>query len=75
MAGKKVTGKGKSGWWARLRKWTIRIVAGFFILSILSVILFRFVPVPVTPLMLIRCVEQLTDGRSLRMSKDWTSLD
>ena len=25
--------------------------------------------------MLIRCVEQLTDGRSLRMSKDWTSLD
>ena len=39
--------------------------------SILSVILFRWVPVPVTPLMLIRCVEQKSDGKKMHMEHDW----
>ena len=47
----------------------------FFIISIASVILFRFVPVPVTPLMLMRCVEQKLDGKDFRMKKSWTSID
>jgi monofunctional biosynthetic peptidoglycan transglycosylase len=46
----------------------------FFVLSIASVILFRFVPIPVTPLMLIRCAQQVFNGKDLKMKKDWTPL-
>ncbi len=46
----------------------------FFILSIGSVILFRWLPIPVTPLMLIRCVEQKIDGKEMKLKKDWESL-
>jgi monofunctional biosynthetic peptidoglycan transglycosylase len=47
----------------------------FFILSIGSVILFRWVPIPVTPLMLIRCVEQKIDGKPMKLKKDWVSFE
>lgn len=43
----------------------------FFTASILSVILFRFVPVPVTPLMIIRLGQQMLDQKPLRLYKDW----
>lgn len=55
-------------------KWLKRIVAAFFILSIVSTILFRFIPVPITPLMLIRCVEQIADGELPTLKKDWVPL-
>ena len=48
---------------------------GFLILSIATTIIYRFVPVPVTPLMIIRCVEQKRDGKEMRLKKDWKSLD
>jgi len=51
-----------------------KIIKWFFLLSIASVILFRFVPIPVTPLMLIRCVEQKMDGKEMKLDKDWTSI-
>jgi monofunctional biosynthetic peptidoglycan transglycosylase len=51
-----------------------KITKWFFILSITSVIIFRFVPVPVTPLMIIRCVEQKLNGQDMKMKKNWTSL-
>jgi len=47
----------------------------FFGLSIFSVVIFRFVPVPVTPLMLIRCVEQVFSSDDLRMKHHWVSID
>ena len=45
------------------------------VLSIASVLLFRLVPIPFTPLMLIRCVEQKSDGKDMKLRKDWTSID
>jgi monofunctional biosynthetic peptidoglycan transglycosylase len=57
-----------------LWKWVKRLVLAFFVLSIFSAILFRFIPVPLTPLMLIRCVEQVADGESPKIRKDWVSL-
>ncbi|MGP8215144.1 MAG: monofunctional biosynthetic peptidoglycan transglycosylase [Bacteroidia bacterium] len=56
-------------------KWIKRIAVAFFALSILSVILFRFVPVPVTPLMLLRCVSQKISGEPMKLDKKWVSLD
>lgn len=47
----------------------------FLITSIASVILFRFVPVPLTPLMLIRCIEQKSDGKEMRLKHDWVPLE
>lgn len=44
-------------------------------LSFFSVVFFRFVPIPVTPLMLIRCVEQVFSADDLRLKHEWVSLD
>jgi len=45
----------------------------FFVISISSVILFRWLPIPVTPLMLIRCVEQKIDMKDMKLKKDWVA--
>lgn len=47
----------------------------FLASTILSVVALRFIPVWFTPLMFIRCFEQVKDGRELRMSHHWVSLD
>ena len=52
-----------------------RIILWFFILSIGSTIIFRWVPVPFTPLMIKRCVEQKMDGKPMKLQKDWVALD
>jgi len=52
-----------------------KTAVGFFALSIISVLIFRFVPVPVTPLMLIRCGQQLASGQELKLKHDWVPLD
>lgn len=57
--------------------WTIiwKTCLAFFVLSIVSVIVFRWVPVPLTPLMIIRNIEQIGDGKGLVMEHDWVSLE
>ena len=59
----------------RIKRIIIKIFLWFIGLSIFSVILFRFVPVPFTPLMAIRMVEQLIAGKDVIFKKDWVSLD
>jgi monofunctional biosynthetic peptidoglycan transglycosylase len=47
----------------------------FFIISIGLTIIYRFVPVPITPLMVIRLVEQTFDSeKKIRLYKDWVPL-
>lgn len=54
----------------------LKICLWFFVLSIGSVIIFRWLPVPVTPFMLLQCVDQMTDDkRDVKLKKDWVSLD
>jgi monofunctional biosynthetic peptidoglycan transglycosylase len=48
-----------------------KAIVCFVVTSIVSVILFRWVPIPVTPLMLIRCVEQKMDGKKMHLDHDW----
>ena len=59
----------------KIWRFTWKAAIWFFIISILSVILFRWLPVPVTPLMLIRCVEQKMDGKEMKLKKDWVPFD
>jgi monofunctional biosynthetic peptidoglycan transglycosylase len=49
-------------------------VVAFFASTILSVVALRFLPVVVTPLMLIRCYEQVKAGEELKLSHDWEPL-
>jgi monofunctional biosynthetic peptidoglycan transglycosylase len=47
----------------------------FFGSSVFFVVLYRFVNPPVTPLMLIRTLEQTFNGEHLQLKKTWKSLD
>ena len=58
-----------------VKKLISRIVVAFLASTILSVIALRFIPVWFTPLMFIRCAEQVKEGRDLRMTHHWVSLD
>jgi monofunctional biosynthetic peptidoglycan transglycosylase len=51
------------------------IVVAFFASTILSVVALRFIPVVFTPLMFIRCYQQVKEGRELLLSHRWVSLD
>jgi monofunctional biosynthetic peptidoglycan transglycosylase len=60
----------------KLFKWIWRLIwksaLWFFLLSIGFTILYRFVPVPITPLMVIRLFEQAFDEKKeIRLKKDW----
>ena len=60
----------------RLIKKTLKwIVVAFFASTILSVVALRFFPVVVTPLMLIRCYQQVKAHEELKLSHDWESLE
>lgn len=53
-----------------------RLLAGFFAFTIAWVLLYRFVPVPYTPLMAVRAIQQAWNPKQeLRFRKDWVSID
>lgn len=54
----------------------LKVILWFFIVSIGLVIIYRFVPIPITPLMVIRLAEQSFDKeKEVKLHKDWVSLD
>ena len=56
-----------------VRRIILRVIYFFLITTILSVVLFRFFPVPITPLMLIRLKEQSANNKSWKLKKDWVA--
>ena len=56
----------------KILQWTVIL---FFATSILSVVAYRWLPVPVTPLMLIRSVQQMSRGEHVRLRHHWVSMD
>ena len=59
----------------KISRFLWRIAASLVGFSFFIVLLYRFVPVPVTPLMLIRLVEQLSEGEKIQLKHDWVSID
>ncbi len=53
-------------------KWLISL---FFVSTLLFVLLYKWIPVAVTPLMVIRCVEQVGRGETIRLKHHWVSRD
>ena len=58
--------------WKKVVRWS---VAFFFISTILAVLMYKYLPVYVTPLMVIRTCEQIADGEHLAMHHHWVSMD
>lgn len=56
----------------RLFKWAVIL---FFGSSILITVLYRWVNPPITPLMIKRLVEQVQDGKPLKLEKEWVSIE
>ena len=53
-------------------KWALIL---FFTSSVLMVLIYKFVPVYITPLMVIRCVEQKMDDREMTLHHEWVPLE
>ena len=56
----------------KLLRWTVIL---FFSSSILAVVVYKWCPVYVTPLMLMRCAQQVHHGEKLRLKHHWVPLD
>jgi monofunctional biosynthetic peptidoglycan transglycosylase len=59
----------------KLKRFIWKSMLWFFGLSIFSVIIFKWIPVPFTPLMVIRVIENKVEGKDAVFSHDWESLD
>jgi len=60
----------------KIFRFLFKIALWFFIISIGLTVIYRFVPIPVTPLMVIRLWEQAWDEKKeVRLYKDWVSMD
>ena len=59
----------------RIRNILRWVVVLFFSTTILAVVVYRFLPVYFTPLMFIRCFQQVADGESITLHHHWVSMD
>jgi monofunctional glycosyltransferase len=76
MAAKKSNSKSTTKtFFQKVKKIVWKAMLWFFGLSILSVIIFKWVPVPLTPLMVIRVVESKFDDSETIFSHDWEPLE
>ena len=60
--------------WQRLWRFVWKSAIWFVVLSVFSTLIFRWVSIPFTPLMLIRCFEQKISGKEIKLQKNWASL-
>ncbi|MDD3125211.1 MAG: monofunctional biosynthetic peptidoglycan transglycosylase [Candidatus Kapabacteria bacterium] len=67
--------KKTKSWPRRIFKWAANTFLVLFVGSIVAVVLYKFIPVPITPLMVIRTIEGAIDGRGVGIDKDWVSYD
>jgi monofunctional biosynthetic peptidoglycan transglycosylase len=59
----------------RVLKFIGKIILWFILLSFVWVLIYKWAPVPATPLMVIRAFEQKNDGKELIWMHDWKPLD
>jgi monofunctional glycosyltransferase len=61
--------------WGKVKRFLFKAFIWFNIISIVLVLLFKFVPVPFTPLMIARSIEQKMAGKEMVCSHDWVPLE
>ncbi|RBN51168.1 monofunctional biosynthetic peptidoglycan transglycosylase [Flavobacterium psychrolimnae] len=60
---------------SKLTRFLFKVLLWFFGLSLFFVVFFKFVPVPFTPLMVIRAIENKTAGKEVFFSHDWEPIE
>ena len=58
-----------------ISRWISYVLTFFFVSTLLSVVMLKYMPVYYTPLMFLRCVEQFVDGKSPKIDHQWVALD
>jgi len=52
-----------------------KVLLWFVAISVISVVLLRFIPIPFTPLMISRAFEQKGNGKDMHSSHDWVPIE
>jgi monofunctional biosynthetic peptidoglycan transglycosylase len=60
---------------SKLTRFLFKVLLWFFGLSLFFVVFFKFVPVPFTPLMVIRAIENKAAGKEVFFSHDWEPIE
>jgi len=72
---KKPVKKESSSFMSTLSRFLFKVALWFFGISLFFVVLYKFVPVPFTPLMLIRTIENTADKKENSFSHDWEPIE
>ena len=59
----------------KILRWARNLALIFFASTLFFTILYRFVPIPFTPLMLIRYTENLASGKPAHIKKNWKPIE
>ena len=66
---------GKKGFFSQIMRFFWKLIIWFNIVSLFFVVLYKFVPVPYTPLMVIRYFENKSAGKNIETKHHWVPLE
>lgn len=66
---------GKKGFFSHIMRFFWKLILWFNIISLFFVVLYKFVPVPYTPLMVIRYFENKSAGKNIETKHHWVPLE
>lgn len=66
---------GKKGFFGQIMRFFWKLIIWFNIISLFFVVLYKFVPVPYTPLMVIRYFENKSAGKDIETKHHWVPLE
>ncbi|WP_348799164.1 monofunctional biosynthetic peptidoglycan transglycosylase [Flavobacterium adhaerens] len=72
---KKPAKKNSGNWITKVKWFLLKVLLWFFGISVAFVVLFKFVPVPFTPLMVIRYFENSAAGKENHFSHNWEPIE
>ena len=75
MAAIKTKNTGKKGFFGQIMRFFWKLIIWFNIMSLFFVVLYKFVPVPYTPLMVIRYFENKSAGKDIETKHHWVPLE
>lgn len=66
---------GKKGFFSQIMRFFWKLIIWFNIISLFFVVLYKFVPVPYTPLMVIRYFENKSAGKNIETKHHWVPIE
>lgn len=72
---KSINIKESNSFMKKITRFLFKVLLWFLGVSIFLVVFFKFVPVPFTPLMVIRAIESKMDGKEMYCSHDWVPIE